>query len=213
MHRWLPVAILLAATFVSAVACSSGGKSATPTARVIDVTQSATAAVTATATTSTSTSTSPTLVASTLVLTSSAFAEGATIPIQYTCSGAQTSPPLRWTGVPSGTAAFALIVDDPDAPLPGGFVHWVVFNLSPDTTELPEGATLPPQAVSGKNGAGTMDYLGPCPPAGTPHHYRFHLYALDTPLNLPTGSSKPDVIAATNGHLLGETVLVGIFQR
>jgi hypothetical protein len=150
-----------------------------------------------------------------LVLASSAFASGETIPVEYTCSGKGTSPPLTWTDVPAGTAAFALTVDDADAPRPGGFFdHWVVFDFAPTMRELPAGATLPAQAVSGKNGAGAQQYIGPCPPPGSAeHHYRFHLYALDTPLNLPPGSSKDDVLAATAGHILGEAELVGLFKR
>lgn len=208
------VAFSICALAVSAAACSSSSKpSATATVPVAaTATPGRTATAMAGATANASAATSPT-VASGLTITSSAFADGGTIPVQYTCSGAQTSPPLSWSGAPAGTAAFTLIVDDPDAPVPGGFDHWVVFDLSPDTTALPEGVTLPPQAVSGKNGRGTQEYLGPCPPAGAPHHYRFHLYAVDTPLNLPPGSSKTDVIAAMNGHILGEGLLVGIFSR
>ncbi|MDP9236541.1 MAG: YbhB/YbcL family Raf kinase inhibitor-like protein [Chloroflexota bacterium] len=218
-NQSLPLRVLAAvaasvAIAIVAAACSSSSKpSATATARVAaTATPGRTAAATAGVTAIASAATSPTA-ASGLTLTSSAFADGGTIPAQYTCSGAQTSPPLSWTGAPAGTSAFTLIVDDPDAPLPGGFTHWVVFDLSPDTTALPEGVTLPPQAVSGKNGAGTQEYLGPCPPAGAPHHYRFHLYALDTPLNLPPGSSKSEVIAAMNGHILGESLLTGLFSR
>lgn len=201
-------------------ACSSGSTSPTPTTGGATTTAttsrtgtSTASSATATATAGASPSPSASVVASSLTLTSSAFADGGAIPVEYTCSGQGLSPPLHWTGTPAGTAAFALIMDDPDAPLPGGFVHWVVFNLSPETTDLSAGATLPPQAVPGKNGRGTQEYTGPCPPAGPAHHYRFALYALDTPLNLTAGSSKDDVIAATAGQVLGEALLVGTFQR
>ena len=209
--------LVFAATLVglAAIGCSSDSKpSSTATATVgTSVTPRASATSGPAGTTTAAVTPSPAASGS-LKLTSTAFAEGAPIPVIYTCSGASTSPPLAWSGVPAGTSAFALIVDDPDAPLPGGFVHWVVFNLSPDTTELPAGATLPPQASSGNNGRGTREYLGPCPPVGSAdHHYRFHLYALDTPLNLPPGSSKDDVAAATAGHVLGDTVLTGTFKR
>jgi hypothetical protein len=204
--------IAIAALVVGA--CSSGGGSSpSPTGAPLKPT-AALGSPAATQTLSARAARTPTPGGPQLALISSAFADGATIPVEYTCSGKGTSPPLSWTGVPAGTAAFALTVDDPDAGRPGGFDHWVVFDLAPTMTELPAGATLPAQAVSGKNGAGTQQYIGPCPPPGSAdHHYRFHLYALDTPLNLPPGSSKDDVIAATAGHVLGEAELVGLFKR
>jgi Raf kinase inhibitor-like YbhB/YbcL family protein len=210
----MAVLTIVFALGVAAVACSSNSKSsATATAPLAaSATSGRTVTAIAGGTATAAAAASPT-VASSLSITSTAFADGGTIPVQYTCSGASTSPPLSWTGAPAGTSAFTLIVDDPDAPLPGGFTHWVVFDLSPDTRALPESVTLPPQAVSGKNGAGSTQYLGPCPPAGAPHHYRFHLYALDTPLNLPPGSVKNDVIDAMNGHILGEALLIGLFSR
>ncbi len=225
MNRWpymrlrpFMIIALLAALAFALAACSSGGTaSPTRTSGAASATPGRTAAVTSAATSTTgagatATTGSATPPASGMRLASAAFVDGGTIPVEYTCSGAQTSPPLTWTGVPSGTAAFALTVDDPDV-FAAGFDHWVLFNLSPDTTQLPAGADLPPQAVPGKNGRGTQEYLGPCPPPGAPHHYRFHLYALDTPLNLPPGSSKADLLAATPGHILGEALLVGLFAR
>jgi hypothetical protein len=215
-HARAATLLLIAIAAPVIAACSSGGGYASsPTAPPLKPT-GAVASPAATGTLSARDARTPTprVPSSDLALTSSAFASGETIPVEYTCSGKSTSPPLSWTGVPAGTAAFALTVDDPDAARPGGFDHWVVFDLAPAMTELPAAATLPAQAVSGKNGAGTQQYIGPCPPPGSAdHHYRFRLYALDTPLNLPPGSSKDDVIAATAGHLLGEAELVGLFKR
>jgi hypothetical protein len=217
MRLYARAAMLLIAIAAPVIAaCSSGGGSSpSPTAAPLKPTAALNSpAATQTLSARAARRPTPRGPASQLVLASSAFASGETIPVEYTCSGKGTSPPLSWTGAPAGTAAFALTVDDPDAARPGGFDHWVVFDLAPTMAELPAGATLPAQAVSGKNGAGTQQYIGPCPPpGGADHHYRFHLYALDTPLNLPPGSSKDEVIAATAGHVLGEAELVGLFKR
>ena len=117
-------------------------------------------------------------------LTSSAFEDADAIPARYTCDGLDVSPPLSWGSVADGTRALALIADDPDAP-GGTFVHWVIYDLPPDTRRLPEDVpdqqTLPSGAGQGVNGAGSIGYMGPCPPSGT-HRYFFKLYALDTKL-------------------------------
>jgi Raf kinase inhibitor-like YbhB/YbcL family protein len=149
-------------------------------------------------------------------ITSPAFADGAEIPVKYSCDGENVSPPLDWSEVPTGTASFALILDDPDAPV-GVFTHWVIFNLPPDTRGLPEAlpkdGTLASGALQGKNGGGNIRYIGPCPPRGTPHHYRFTLYALDKSLDLATGASKDQVLQAMQGHILAQSQLVGLYQR
>ena len=146
-------------------------------------------------------------------LTSPAFADGAEIPVKYTCHGQNVSPPLDWSQGPVGTASFALIMDDPDA----AYTHWVIFNLPPDTRGLPEAlpkdGTLASGALQGKNGGGSIRYIGPCPPRGTPHHYRFTLYALDKSLDLATGASKEQVLQAMQGHILAQSQLVGLYQR
>jgi hypothetical protein len=146
---------------------------------------------------------------------SPAFAAGAEIPVKYTCDGQNVSPPLDWNG-PAGTASFAMIVDDPDAPF-GVFTHWVIFNLPPDTRGLPEAAPtdaeLASGALQGKSGSGKIGYFGPCPPSGSTHHYRFTLYALDKPLDLSAGASKEQVLQAMQGHILEQSQLVGIYQR
>ncbi|MBV8357921.1 MAG: YbhB/YbcL family Raf kinase inhibitor-like protein [Deltaproteobacteria bacterium] len=150
-----------------------------------------------------------------LALTSSAFENQGTIPEQYTCSGRNESPELRWTGIPGGTRSLSLILDDPDAPI-GTFVHWVIYNLSPTTTGLPEGVSATASIADseqGTNGSGTIGYTGPCPPPGKPHHYHFRLYALDQKLKLKAGATAHQVEAAIKGHVLGRAELVGIFAR
>jgi Raf kinase inhibitor-like YbhB/YbcL family protein len=151
----------------------------------------------------------------TLALSSFAFTNQGTIPKRYTCSGQNQSPALEWTAVPSGTRSFALILDDPDAPM-GTFVHWVIYNLSPTTKGLPEGVSpmaSPDNVEQGVNGSGAIGYMGPCPPPGKPHHYHFRLYALDRKLELKGGATADQVEAAARGHILGRTELVGVFGR
>lgn len=151
---------------------------------------------------------SPSAGLATLALRSPAFADGATIPVQYTCDGDDVSPPLAWEGVPDGVAAFALIVQDPDA---GGFVHWVLTDIPEDLGGLPEGqgdAIGAPAATSfGRPGWG-----GPCPPSGE-HHYVFTLLALSTPLSVDASATADEVRAAANGVLLGRGELTGVYAR
>ncbi len=158
----------------------------------------------------------PTQTPITLELTSTAFADGDKMPARYTCDGENVSPPLAWGEPPPQTRSFALIVDDPDAPV-GVFTHWVIFNIPADARELEEaipiGERLPNGALQGKNGFGKLGYGGPCPPRGSPHHYRFTLYALDKPLELPPGISKNDLLQAMEGHILAQGQLVGVYQR
>jgi len=149
-------------------------------------------------------------------ITSTAFSAGEKIPVKYTCDGQNISPALNWMGAQSSTAAFALTVDDPDAP-GGVFTHWVIFNIPPDATGLPEAVPktgkLDDGAIQGNNGARNIGYMGPCPPKGSPHHYRFTLYELDRPLDLSAGATKDQVLQAMAGHILGQMQLVGIYQR
>lgn len=147
---------------------------------------------------------------------SSAFQPKEKIPVKYTCDGEDLSPPLAWFEPPPGTNSFALISDDPDAPV-GTWVHWVLYNLPMDTRELEEGLpkseTLPNGALQGLTDFRTPGYGGPCPPAGKPHRYFFKLYALDTPLALAPKSTKADLLVAMNGHVLAQAELVGTYQR
>jgi len=127
---------------------------------------------------------------------SSAFDEGAFIPRKYTCDGNNISPPLEWSLIPDGTKAFALICDDPDAPM-GTWIHWVLFNLPGNINELSE--NIPPLdalengAKQGKNDFRKIGYGGPCPPGGT-HRYYFKIYALDEELDVDTGISKKELL-------------------
>jgi Raf kinase inhibitor-like YbhB/YbcL family protein len=151
-----------------------------------------------------------------LQIESSAFAEGGTIPVRYTCDGEDASPPLSWAEPPPGVQSLALIVDDPDAPA-GTWVHWVLFNLPVSTRALPESlpadGTVAEGGLHGINGWQKLGYGGPCPPKGSTHRYFFKLYALDTTLELGAGASKGDVEKAMAGHILAEGQLVGQYGR
>jgi len=147
-----------------------------------------------------------------LQITSPAFAEGETIPVRYTCQGEDISPPLGWSGVPEMAMTLALIVDDPDAP-GGTWVHWVAYNLPPDTDGLTINASgnLPGGAWEGTNSWGRHDYGGPCPPSGE-HRYRFKLYALDRQLELER-PTRTELEAAMRGHVLAQDSLVGVYEK
>jgi Raf kinase inhibitor-like YbhB/YbcL family protein len=147
-----------------------------------------------------------------MILTSSAFADGGTIPARHARQGGNVSPPLSWSGAPAGTSSFALIVDDPDAP-GGDWVHWLVYNLPAATTGLPESITaLPGGTAQGKNGWGAAQYDGPQPPSGT-HRYVFKLYALDVVLDLDPGASKAALLQAMEGHVLARAQLIGKYTK
>jgi Raf kinase inhibitor-like YbhB/YbcL family protein len=152
-----------------------------------------------------------------LAVSSPAFAEGEHIPSRFTVDGRNTSPALTWIGAPPATAGFALILHDPDAPRPGGFTHWVIFNLPPASQGLSEGIPAAPRlengATQGKNSAGANGYMGPAPPPGKPHHYHFTLYALDSKLDLAPSVDRQQLLDAMKGHVLAESDLVGIYQR
>ncbi|CAG0968601.1 partial hypothetical protein, partial [Anaerolineae bacterium] len=136
-------------------------------------------------------------------------------PRRHTCDGEDTSPDLKWSGVPKGTQSLALICDDPDAPV-GTWVHWVLFNLPADATALPAGipadSALKTGARHGKNDFRKLGYGGPCPPGGL-HRYFFKIYALDTVLTLESGSTKVQLLAAMKGHTLAEGQLMGRYKR
>lgn len=149
--------------------------------------------------------------AETLTVTSTAFLPGAMIPQQYSCHGADISPPLSWQGAPKGTQSFALIMNDPDAPN-RDWVHWLLINIPANINQLPESMTSPFDGiVYGSNSWEKTRYNGPCPPSGT-HHYYFNLYALDTVLNLPTGFHKADLQELLQQHTLATATLIGIFK-
>lgn len=151
-------------------------------------------------------------------ITSAAFADGAAIPVGYTCKSAQVkSPPLAWKGLPGDAKTLVLIVKDPDAPN-GTFIHWVVYNLPASLTGLdanvPSIEKLANGGLQGVNGLSQIGYKGPCPPPGSPpHHYHFELSALDTALDLKPGATAAEVEAAAKGHVEATGELVGTFAR
>jgi len=149
-------------------------------------------------------------------MTSSAFSAGETIPKKFTCDGPDFSPQLKWNAPAAATQSFALLMDDPDAPV-GTWVHWVLYDLPADTQELPEGVAKQEQLASGarqgRNDFGKIGYGGPCPPAGKPHRYFFKLYALDSRLGLKAGATKADVERAMKGHIVGQAELMGTYGR
>jgi Raf kinase inhibitor-like YbhB/YbcL family protein len=144
-----------------------------------------------------------------MTITSPAFAGYQTIPAQYTCEGANISPPLGFEGVPGSAKSLALIVDDPDAPM-GTWTHWVVFNIPPTVQGTRSGEA--PPGVEGMNSFGKAMYGGPCPPAGT-HHYYFKLYALDSTIGLPRTADAQALIRAMHGHEIATAHLVGLYTK
>ena len=154
-----------------------------------------------------------------LSLTSSDFSTGGTIPEQHTCDGADLSPSLSWSGAPPGTKSFALVVDDPDAPDPAApkttWVHWVLYNIPPETAELPQGSresALPKGILAGRNDWNKAAYGGPCPPIGR-HRYFHKLYALDVVLPDLGQPTKKQLEQAMHGHVLEQCELVGTYER
>jgi len=151
-------------------------------------------------------------------ISSSSFTQQGQIPEQFTCEGADISPPLAWSGVPPTAKSLALIVDDPDAPDPSApkmtWVHWVLYNLPPQSTALGEGAStkLPEGARTGLNDWKKTGYGGPCPPIGR-HRYFFKLYALDLVLPDLGRTSKADLLKAMQGHVVGSAELVGTYEK
>lgn len=146
----------------------------------------------------------------TIQITSTAFKEGDKIPRMYTCDDINVSPALSWTGVPSGTASLTLIMDDPDAPS-GTWVHWVLYNLTPDVAGLEQAKAG--VGVEGKNDFNRSGYGGPCPPRGANHRYFIKIYAVDTQLDLKSGATKAQVEAAMRGHILAQGQLMGRYGR
>lgn len=147
---------------------------------------------------------------------SPAFENGQPIPVKYTGQGKDVSPPLEWSGAPAGTKSFALINDDPDAPV-GTWVHWVIYDIPANATNLAENIpakeTLPDGSKQGLNDWGRVGYGGPMPPPGKPHRYFFKLYALDTVLNLKPRATKAELLRAMQGHILAQAELMGTYQR
>jgi hypothetical protein len=155
-----------------------------------------------------------------LLISSPVFKEGDQIPKVFTCEGSDIAPPLQWTGVPAEAKSLVLIVDDPDAPDPAApkmtWVHWVLYNLPPDSYGLPEAteaSDLPPGTGEGLNDWQRTGYGGPCPPIGR-HRYFHKLYALDTVLgDLGDKPDKAKVVAAMQGHIMAEAQLMGTYKK
>ncbi|MHA1267490.1 MAG: YbhB/YbcL family Raf kinase inhibitor-like protein [Candidatus Helarchaeota archaeon] len=141
-------------------------------------------------------------------LKSAAFEHEGLIPMKYTCEGSDISPPLSWNQVPEGTKSFALIVDDPDAPV-GTWVHWLVCDIPPDTREIPQN-TIPDKATLMTNDFGKKKYGGPCPPSGT-HRYFFKLYALD--VQKLNASDKRQFYEEVEKHKIAEAILMGKYKK
>ena len=146
-----------------------------------------------------------------LKISSSAFENHKPIPPRHTGDEEDVSPPLRWTGAPEGTEAFAIVVHDPDAPLVDGFTHWVAYGISADTNELSEGAS---GMTEGLNSLGNEGYNGPAPPPGHGvHHYYFWVYALDTDLALPGSLDRRALFEQIEDHVLEQARLIGTYEH
>ncbi len=141
-------------------------------------------------------------------LSSPVFEPNQPIPQKYSCVGQSINPPLNIQNPPAETKSFTLIVEDPDAPN-GGFTHWVLFNISPEQLTIDEHSA---PGVEGQNGAGSIGYVGPCPPSGT-HHYHFKLFALNITLPLKAGATKSEVENSQKNHILAQTSLIGLFSK
>jgi Raf kinase inhibitor-like YbhB/YbcL family protein len=146
-----------------------------------------------------------------MILTSPAFDNEGAIPKKYTCDGGDINPELQIQNVPPGAKSLALIMHDPDAPTQGGFTHWVVWNIDPHTTVIKD-ESVPPGSIEGRNSAGRLGYMGPCPPSGT-HHYHFQLYALTDMLDLSATVPFGDIQTQIDQHLIEQTDLVGLYSR
>ncbi len=158
----------------------------------------------------------------TIEITSTAFAHGQPIPKKYTGEGADVSPPLSWSGLPEGTREVALVCDDPDAPSEQPWVHWVIYKIPPEATNLPEGIPAKPRPISlpgvfqGSNSwprGQNTGYKGPMPPPGRPHRYYFKLFALEAKLPVEPGLDKATLLQEIENHVLATGELVGTYER
>ncbi len=148
-------------------------------------------------------------------LTSTAIADGSSIPFKYTCDGENISPPLQWNNTDEKVKSYSIIMNDPDAPS-GDFVHWIIYDIPSSVRELSEGfsSVNAPKTnyIQGKNDAGNSFYYGPCPPSGS-HRYIFNIYELDSMLNLKEGMTKSELSSAMSGHILAKNTLTANYQR
>jgi Raf kinase inhibitor-like YbhB/YbcL family protein len=156
----------------------------------------------------------------TIDVTSPAFGNSEPIPGVYAAEQQNISPPLEWADGPEGTRSYAIVLEDPDASRDPPFVHWMLYNLPPDVTNLREGVpgqprlVLPEGALQGANDRGSIGYFGMRPPKGDPaHHYHVQIFALDTMLELPHGTSRAHLLEAMKGHVLAKGEIVGTYKR
>jgi Raf kinase inhibitor-like YbhB/YbcL family protein len=145
-----------------------------------------------------------------MTVTSSAFADGGTIPPQFTCAGAGTRPDLHWSAPPAGTQELALLVFDPDAP-GGGFVHYLVWGIDPSVREAT--GNLYPGGLPGMNGRGSEGWVPPCPPSGGPHRYQFTIFALGRHPDIAMTSNATQFLDGIRGSVLAQGRLTGLFGR
>ncbi len=152
---------------------------------------------------------------SSLTFTTDSFSPGEFIPSKFTCDGIDISPSLKWSNIPKGTKSFVIIMDDPDAPV-GTWDHWILYNIPPSITSLPEGIDVSTiGAIPGRNSwpSDNLRYRGPCPPPGKPHRYFFKLYAVDIPTNFEKGLTKQELLKKIKNHILGEAEFFGLYKR
>ena len=151
-----------------------------------------------------------------LKLESTAFLNGGTIPVRHTCDGEDVSPPLNWSGAPEGTESFALVCDDPDAPIMT-WVHWVIYAMPSEKRSLAEDVKrmrqLPDGTRQGTNSWKRIGYGGPCPPRDSTHRYHFKLYAIGRVVDLGPGAEKKELLRAIEGSVLAHAELMGIYRR
>jgi Raf kinase inhibitor-like YbhB/YbcL family protein len=152
-------------------------------------------------------------------VSSRAFSANGTIPAKHADYGEKVSPDLSWTAVPSSAKSVVILAEDPDAKEPKPFVHWVLYNLPPSFSALPESVPGTPRlpefkgALQGRNSRGTTGYFGPRPPKGDlAHHYHFQVFAVDIMLSLDPGATATAVLTAMKGHVVARGELVGLFR-
>jgi Raf kinase inhibitor-like YbhB/YbcL family protein len=149
-------------------------------------------------------------------LISSHFRAGGAIPSRFTCEGDDVSPEFSWKEAPRETKSFALILHDPDAPHPGGFTHWLLYNIPANKrgvdAGVPKRERVPGTGVQGRNDSGEIGYMGPCPPSGT-HRYYARLFALDKELSLRSAATHEELTEAMEGHILERAELMGTYSK
>ena len=148
-----------------------------------------------------------------MTITSPSFQNNDYIPKKFSCEAENINPELHIQNVPENTKSLALIMHDPDAPMPGGFTHWLIWNIDPKTEVIKENS-VPAGATQGKISNGKPGYTGPCPPPGHGvHHYHFKLYALTAVLDLPASANKTDLESEIQKQLIAEAELIGLYAR